>query len=796
MNHKPPRITVRECIIQAVVLLAIVVVLFPTVFLGGEVAVPGALLFEWPPWDRHQPETFTRVHNDTTIEALTVFAFWYTLTKEAFQNGEWPLWNSREFTGMPLLANYQSAVFYPTHILHVLGDVYFAMTFYTLLKVWLCGATAYLSARVLGLGPAASRFVSVAWTLCGLNMHWLYWINVAEEMTWAPVLLIGVELLLRRAYRRGFFAVAFSGTLLLLAGHPETVFAPSAGIGVYMILRLVAERRWGRDLVVPLAVALAGWAVALTVCAAQLLPFFEYVVHSKTYGSSLVDASTDFLQPGGLVAFWTPRFFGATVDGNFWGRVNSNHLCLVYPGVVTWVGIALLLTSWKSGSGLRRKAVCFGIACLFFALMAFRPPGIALLHNLPVLRSMWGLWHATFVVFALTFLGGMGLEHWLSRPRKIRETVWPLALAVLATGSVYVLYSFHAGVLKMQGQDGYVLRQIMLSGGLGLAAVGILVLSCRFVSRRLSAVALVALLALDLLLAARGLHPTCPRDQVLVRTELTDLLQKAEQPIRVSAERTPIRSGLLPLYGVETLWGYDGMFPKRVLEFFELAPEPGWHNLERLCSLDYYLFPEGSAPPVEDSPFAFVDAIDGIDVCTNARSLPRAFLVDGVRVLPDTEALLEAMRTLEEDPRKAALTDSPPSTPLPDTQTTDLGQAVVTRHTPLHVAVDVKASADCVLVLTDAYFPGWQVQIDGQGGELFPVYHNFRGTVVPAGDHTVEYRYSPVSFSVGYGVSVAALAINLVVCGRLVVKGSQHTGVCLSRERKRRRFLSRRVSKP
>ncbi len=770
MNQKPPRITFRECLIQAVVLLVIVVILFPTVFLNGEVAVPGTLLFEWPPWDHHQPEAFTRAHNDTTIESLTQFAFWYTMTKQAFQNGEWPLWNPMEFTGMPLLANFQSGVFYPAHILHILFDVYLAMTAYLLANVWLTGAAAYLCGRVMGLGVQGSRFVSIAWTLCGLNTHWLYWINVAEETTWAPVLLIGVELLLRRAYRRGFFAVAFSGTLLLLAGHPETAFALSAGIGVYMLLRLGVERRRGSDLAAPLAVALAGWTVALIVCAAQLLPFFEYVIHSRTYGSSPVNASTDFLQPGGLVAFWTPRFFGATVDGNFRGSANSNHLSLVYPGVVTWIGIALLLTRSESGSRLRRKAVCFGITSVFFALMAFKPAGTEWLHSLPILSSMWGLWHATCVVFALTFLGGIGLEHWLSRPRKIREAAWPLALAILATGSVYALYTFNAGVLEMQGQDGYVLRQVMLSGGLALAAVGILMLSCRLLPPRLSGAALAALLAVDLLLAARGLHPTCPRDQVLVRTELTDMLLEAEPAVRVNAEATPIRSGLLPLYGVETLWGYDGMFPRRVLEFFELAPEPGWRNLERLCSLDYYLFPEGLAPRSDDSPFEFVNTVDGIDVCTNTRSLPRAFLAGQVRVLPDTDALFEAMRSLDDDPGRVVLTDSPPSIPLPNSGSADPGQAVVSEHTPSRVTVEAKANVDCVLVLTDAYFPGWQVRIDGQDAELFPVYHNFRGTVVPEGGHTIEYLYQPISFSAGYGISMAAMAINLIVCGRIVIK--------------------------
>jgi uncharacterized membrane protein YfhO len=60
-------------------------------------------------------------------------------------------------------------------------------------------------------------------------------------------------------------------------------------------------------------------------------------------------------------------------------------------------------------------------------------------------------------------------------------------------------------------------------------------------------------------------------------------------------------------------------------------------------------------------------------------------------------------------------------------------------------------------VLTDVHYPGWKVTLDGEPADLHRVDYLLRGTTLPAGSHRVEFRYEPLSWRVGWIISLVAL---------------------------------------
>ncbi len=159
----------------------------------------------------------------------------------------------------------------------------------------------------------------------------------------------------------------------------------------------------------------------------------------------------------------------------------------------------------------------------------------------------------------------------------------------------------------------------------------------------------------------------------------------------------------------------------------------------------------------------------GPRIYLNEAALPAAFVVFQARVIEDKEARLAALLDPAFDPRAEVLLSRPPATlPLQNGQpqaTVPQPMPSVLRPGPDRVIIKVSMTQPGYLVLTDTYYPGWQATVDGEPAEILPADHAFRAVGLEAGEHTVVFEYTPLSFRLGAWISggtglllIAALA--------------------------------------
>ena len=158
---------------------------------------------------------------------------------------------------------------------------------------------------------------------------------------------------------------------------------------------------------------------------------------------------------------------------------------------------------------------------------------------------------------------------------------------------------------------------------------------------------------------------------------------------------------------------------------------------------------------------------DDVAIFQNHDVLPRIFLTYAARAVPDDEQALAILRGREFDPRREVLlaAEQVAATEAP-TEGTD--RVELTSYDSRRVVASVLAPADGYLILTDAWYPGWKVRVDGQEAPLLRADLMFRAVYLPAGEHTVEFTYAPTSFRTGLVTSGAALllVVGLFVGGR------------------------------
>jgi hypothetical protein len=202
--------------------------------------------------------------------------------------------------------------------------------------------------------------------------------------------------------------------------------------------------------------------------------------------------------------------------------------------------------------------------------------------------------------------------------------------------------------------------------------------------------------------------------------------------------------------------GYVGVAPERVWTFIHeaIGVPPPLHNT-------------GPSPEIFSRPLPYgtMSLAVGFDRATQRFVMARA---------PDARAYLapcaqqvptwrDAVRLVAagHDVHRCALLEGGlgPAAPLAS------GTAVVSAFAPERVTVDVDAAGPALLVLGEAWYPGWQARVDGGRVEAVPVNAWMRAAPVPAGRHQVVFNFRSRLLAAGALVS-ALTALLAVICLR------------------------------
>jgi Bacterial membrane protein YfhO len=173
---------------------------------------------------------------------------------------------------------------------------------------------------------------------------------------------------------------------------------------------------------------------------------------------------------------------------------------------------------------------------------------------------------------------------------------------------------------------------------------------------------------------------------------------------------------------------------------------------------------EKAATPHQDERWQLIAEARNVNIYQNARALPRVWLAPEVRVFDD-DTMLQIIRTgilpggSKWDPLHTVMAETP--TPLATGAQNVSTQ--ITSYEPNRIKVQAHADAPAVLVLSENYYPGWRVEVDGESAELLRVNYALRGVVIPAGDHQVSFVYRPWSIMGGLLLSLVTLAALVIL---------------------------------
>ena len=711
------------------------------------------------------------------------FIPWWWQAWQTISSGEWPLWNPLLGMGAPLLANYQSALFYPLHWIYfglaALGGLplmAWGMAFIVSLHLAWAGWGMGLLVKRLGKSELAQTVAGLAFALSGYLVARAHFLSINAAVAWLPwILLAAYDLAQDPKRKRNLLMLAFFMGMQWLAGHAQ--------IAWYSLLLAIAWAAfwawraggWPQLARVAVNFATAGFG-ALALAAVQLIPTAEYLLNSpRATQVDFAAATTYSFWPWHLLTLLAPNIFGNPAYGTYQGYGNYWEDAIYIGLVPLFLAVFALMKmrrSKKEGPLVIFLAALIGVSLLLalgdntplFGWLYHHVPSFALFQA-PARFSLW-------LVFALSLLAAFGVDAW-RRPTG-RALYWS-RLAFAAAAAV-LLQSLLAVALLLIGSIQGLGMLAWAALSLGVVATLAAWLNLRAPQTKGKGFQrwawwLCLLLAADLLFAGWGLNPgadlnvyapnlnapALDTQQVgvgrLYLPEEDERLLKYERLFRFDTffSRDPnlIRSTLLPninlLDGIASINNYDPLVPARYrawLTALETAPEGV--QAEMLAAMSVTVVEQVSSGSAAEVSFM------------QRPALPRARWVNCALPISDAEEALEAVTSLAWSATDLVMVElhGAPGGHICGSGAAGTVELMASRANS--VLLQVAAPGGGWLVLADTWYPGWRAYAGGRELPIYPAAGVFRAVHLEAGDYDVVFRYQPLSFSLGLVLSAFA----------------------------------------
>jgi hypothetical protein len=726
-----------------------------------------------------------------------------------------PVWIPYIFSGMPIFGafifprevNYiQQYVVLPVARILFLGiDMY-----WMIMPFLIIGVAMYFLARQLKFSPLPSMIAAITFMLNP------YAVGLPETghgsklivLSYIPLLFLLTHNLFQR---RDLLSIGLLGAAvgtMLLCRHPQMAFYGLLVIGCYLLYEIVLDaRQQPRAAAVKAGLFLLALGIGFALWGYQYLPAEEYGQYSIRGGGEIgvpgglsYDYATNWsFHPFEMMNYLLPGFFG--LPDMYWGWMPFTNSILYIGFVPLFLGIIALI--------YRRNRMTWFLAlitALFFLLSfgkhfgllydlmfsyfpsfnKFRTP-VMILHLVPVTFGILAAYG--FTVFS--DMVQQSKEPELLRVRNRLRNMIVVIGALLVVGLILndSVYSFLSSFMfQREGELGelkqrygtqaqaaiaqfkrmrfdllwkdYIKFAVIAGASLGL------VIAClkRKIGTTTLGMGLIVILFIDLvILDVKYINPK-PANAVAEYFGQDPAIQKLQAERDTSLFRVyPVgqldqqdRGNIMMYFGIESVQGYSPAKLKIYQEMRDSCLDRGNRNVIDMLNVKYLI----GMQQMQDGSATMVSQF-------NPGYLPRAWFVDSIVVSHSKGETFGILNSTGWNPGTTAILEKE----LP-TKPSRAGSDAVAIPTSgsRQMVFRTTTAGSALLVISEIYYPaGWKAFVDATETEIYKTNYILRSVLVPPGTHTVEFRFDPPVYALGYTLTQGAWGLTalLILLGLL-----------------------------
>jgi uncharacterized membrane protein YfhO len=694
---------------------------------------------------------------------------------------EIPYWNPYIFGGMPFWAHFESTIFYPLGFLFYLVSPEKAYGYTMFLHFVLAGLFMYLLARSLGVTELGSFVASAVFVCNGFVMAILFLghMSPVESYIWLPLVITFLNRAVQSPKPWGSATIAGGlWGIQILAGAPQDAFYTFLASTLFLICMARGGQAMKATATKLLAIAGMVFVVGAGLSCVQILPALELINESVRATLDTYEWSTLASYPlQGIITILLPHFFGNYADGSVW--VSNTPWSI--PQQNLYVGLLpLVLMGFVSLQGkVEKRVMVFGILLAILSLL------LAFGHHTPIYKIVYllpgfdrfrapskimVLW-----VFSMALLAGIGMDGLLSylKKRAGRRLYSLLLFVLLLIVLVFVFRYVPSTLLKVLSPfvlaDAIPARMMdaarIISAEIQrLALFSSFILFLLVLLRRsllplsIGAAALCALLLVDLgyVHGKAVRHDDATYERIAeIQRDLNASLARDKSLYRVGAFEHSLGANLEMFFGYQTVGGFTALFSSRYYDYVDNYAE---YKLPRAWTSFFYgLSRDHVLMDLLNVKYEILYASKAIGFRTTY--LPRAFLVPRGRFV-EKEQILDILTSSCFDPHKTVLLEKVGGAEHPEAVSrgsSSSGEVEIKSYRPDSILLTTDTPVPAYLFLSEIYYPGWKVFIDGQPAGILRGNYLFRVLQVPKGRHSILLEFSPWTIRLGSALTILVL---------------------------------------
>lgn len=735
-------------------LLGLVTIFFLFVpMINGKIPIAGdALVGLYHPWRDALSNDYPNgipVKNSLVTDP---FRQQYTYRQEAIRQvkqGIWPVWNPYSFSGTPLLANIQTAFFYPLNILFWIFDFPLAWSLLVLLQPVLACLFTYAYLRNLNLSSQASTLGGVTFALSGFMVAWLTWNTIGHVALWMPLILLAKDKLIDKFSWRWIIALIVSESAMILAGHVQTALYVLLFTTAYLWFRLRQKHVQGQNTPTNYLLFFSSGTVVLFLTSIQWWPTLQFVFASaRQFDLANWQRADWFLPVSHLVQFLVPDYFGNPTTGNYWGVWN-------YGEFVGYIGIVPLIFAIYTFMFVKTREKLFFVAGTLFCLIFASPNPIAALPyklSIPFISTMQPSRILVLVDFSLSILAAIGFDHIVKKNVVHKKNGIFMSLVAGVFIVIAVVTFAKVNVLansQLIDQYRISLRNLFFPGVFMTTGL-LLYFSLRYMKVRTLVISLLIILTcVDLFRFSAKFTPFSDAHYLYPQTETINFLQKNAGLHRVmTTDRRIFPPNTLTAYQIQTVDGYDPLYLKVYGELAAawtrdvadispaafnriVTPEKYDSFITDLMGVKYVI----SLTEIKHPKLVLVFQEKNTYVYENTHVFPRAYIATEVEEIADPTILVEKLFQQQNLLNRKAFIEVPVD--VDNGQLLESESITISHYGPSKVMLDANLSVPRLIVVTDIFDVRWKAYVDEKPATLLKVNHFFRGVVVESGRHRI-----------------------------------------------------------